>query len=162
MRSSITLAIPLAAWITACGSPPSAALSDEQRQTLVTEVVETIDGLFAAMNAHDPDAVLEHYLDSETFTYVGVSSAIPTYDLLERNLRLWYARYPEALFEYEILEVRVLNPTTGYAVVRGSSTESDALMWTQVLVREADGRWVIALEHESWPGAGLPAPKHPI
>jgi ketosteroid isomerase-like protein len=44
--------------------------------------------------------------------------------------------------------------------VRGSSTEQEWLLFTQVYVQDDAGRWVVAHEHVSWPGAEAPR-RHP-
>jgi hypothetical protein len=62
--------------------------------------------------------------------------------------------------EQAVLFVQVLSPTVAVATLRGSSTEANALFWTEVLQKSEDGRWLITYEHESWPDCSTPRGPH--
>lgn len=140
---------------------PTRELTDAQRSTTTADVIATVDSLYAAMNEHDADRVLAHYLQSDQFLYVGVSESLQGWQSFSGLARPWYASHPDVTFQHQILHVQVLAPDVATATVRGSSTEAPYLMWTRTLVRR-DGRWLIALEHESWPGAEEPRGEHPM
>jgi hypothetical protein len=73
----------------------------------------------------------------------------------------YYRTNTEITFQQEILRIQILSPTSAVVTLKGSSTGAEHLFWTEVLVREADGRWLIAHEHESWPDCPAPPPLHP-
>jgi len=139
---------------------PTQELTDAQRTSITAEVIATVDSLYAAMNEHDADRVLGHYLQSDQFLYVGVSESVQGLQTFTTLVRPWYASHPDVTFEHQILHVQALAPDVATVTVRGGSTEVPYLMWTRTLVRQ-DGRWLIALEHESWPGAEEPTGGHP-
>ena len=55
--------------VAACQS--TRELTDAQRTTITTDVMAAVDSLYVAMNEHDADRVLDHYLQSNQFLYVG-------------------------------------------------------------------------------------------
>ena len=122
--------------------------------------MEVIGGLFEAMNAHDPERVLDHYLDSVDFVYVGGTDSHVSRDWLERVARSWYPGHEDVTFTHEVFHVQVLGPTVAAVLTRGGSSETPTLVWTHVLVRGDDGRWVIAHEHEAASDEPPPA-EHP-
>jgi ketosteroid isomerase-like protein len=117
--------------------------------------------LTAAMNSHDPDSVLSFYLDSDEFVYVGCTDLMFGRDTYSTLVAPYYRNSTDVTFQQEILEIQVLNRTAAVVTLRGSSTEAPSLFWTEVLVRQDDGRWTIAHEHESWPGCDEPPALHP-
>jgi uncharacterized protein (TIGR02246 family) len=125
------------------------------------EVRELIGELTEAMNSHDPDQVLSFYRESEEFIYVGCTDLMFGWETFSTLVEPFYRNSVDVTFEQEILGIQVLSPTTAVVTLQGSSTEAQALFWTEVLVQEPDGRWVIAHEHESWPGCPEPPPLHP-
>ena len=160
MRHRI-LTVPLAAFIAAACQPASSVLTDAQRETITAEVNQVVVDLFDAMNAHEADRVLEHYLNSDEFAYVGLVDIRTGWNGFARMAGQWYPANPDVTFEYQIAHTQVLSPTVALVVLRGSSTDAEALVWTQVMVNH-DGQWRIAHEHESWPQC-IEAPKpHPM
>lgn len=141
---------------------PSPTLDDEARQGVESEVREAVMSLMEAMNAHDADAVLSHYEQSDELTYVGVSDIRTGWDSFARAITPWYTRHADVTFQYEIVRVSALGPDAAFAVVSGSSTDVSSLVWTQVFARGDDGRWLIVHEHEAWPGAPEPRARHPM
>jgi uncharacterized protein (TIGR02246 family) len=123
-------------------------------------VMAAVDSLYVAMNEHDADRVLDHYLQSNQFLYVGVSESIQGWQTYATLMRPWYQGHPDVTFQYQVLHVQVLAPDVATLTARGGSTEAPYLMWTRTLVLQG-GRWLIALEHESWPGAEEPKGGHP-
>jgi uncharacterized protein (TIGR02246 family) len=153
-------AILLAALSTGACQPVAPELTDAERDAIATEVVEVMGELFEAMNAHDPERVLDHYLDSVDFVYVGGTSSHVSRDWLERVVRSWYPRHQDVTFTHQVLHVQVLSPTVVAVLTQGGSSETPTLVWTHVLVRGDDGRWVIAHEHEVTSDEPPPA-EHP-
>ncbi len=159
----VTTAAALAAVtaLAACQQPPATELTDSQRDAIVSEVNETVDQVFEAMNSHDAERLMTHYLQSGDFAYAGVTDVKLGFDLFSRVVSPWYVANPEVTFEHEIVQTSALSPTTAVALVRGKSTVSEALLWTQVYVKQ-DGKWLIAHEHESWPMCVEPPRPHPM
>jgi hypothetical protein len=83
------------------------------------------------------------------------------WEAFSSRVGVYYEANPEVEFHQEVLRVQVLSPTVAVAALTGGSSEAEALFWTEVLVREADG-WKIAHEHESWPGCSPPSSPHPF
>jgi len=158
MRIRALPALAAVAAMAAC--QPTRELTDAQRTTITADVIATVDSLYVAMNEHDADRVLGHYLQSDQFLYVGVSESIQGWQTYSAMARPWYQGHPDVTFQYQVLHVQALAPDVATATVRGGSTEVPYLMWTRTLVRRG-GRWLIALEHESWPGAEEPRGQHP-
>jgi len=153
------LALVTATVLTVACQPP-ARLSDAQRHRITTQVDSVVSDLYDAMNAHDADAVMRHYLPGDTFLYVGVTDVIQGHDAFAQTMGPWYQAHPDVTFEYGILHTQVLSPTTATVTTKSSTDEAPFLTTTRTLVFQ-DGRWFVALEHESWPGAETPGPSHP-
>jgi hypothetical protein len=132
-----------------------------QKDAIATEVEETLAGLTEAMNAHDSDRVFAYFRNSEEFLYLGCTDFLIGWDAYSRRAGPYYAANPDATVQQGVVRTQVLSPTVAVVALRGSSTLSEALFWTEVLVKE-DGRWVIAHEHESWPGCSPPSEPHPF
>lgn len=154
-------ALLLTGALAACQASP-ATLTDAQRSTAEEEVRDAVSALMADMNAHDSDAVLGHYEHSEDFSYAGVSDILLGWEGFAGTVSPWYGSHEDVSFSYEIVQVRVLAGDVALAVLKGSSTEAPSLVWTEVLKKDGDGRWLIVHEHESWPGAAAPPPPHPM
>jgi uncharacterized protein (TIGR02246 family) len=159
MRMRALCALAAVAALGAC--QPAREVDGARRAAIQKAVVETVDDLYAAMNAHDPDRVLDHYLKTDDLLYVGVGNSVLGWETFSSMTRPWYPMHPDVTFEYEIVRVQVLAPDVVTVTAKGSSTEAPFLMWTRTLVLR-DGQWLIALEHESWPGADPPNPGHPM
>jgi uncharacterized protein (TIGR02246 family) len=159
MRIRALSAFAVIAALSAC--QPGRDLDGTRGTAIRGAVVTAIDDLYAAMNEHDADRVLGHYLESDDFLYVGVSDVMQGWERFSAMTAPWYAMHPDVTFEHEILHMQILAPDVATVTTRGSSTESPHLMTTRTLVLR-DGRWLIALEHESWPGAETPQPQHPM
>ena len=142
-------------------APVQPPLTQARREALAEEVRAVMGQLTDAMNAHDPDRVLSFYRESEAFVYVGCTDPMFGWSTFSRLVAPYYRTNTDVTFHQEILQLQILSPTTAVVTLRGGSTEAEALFWTEVLVREADGRWLIAHEHESWPGCDEPPPLHP-
>jgi ketosteroid isomerase-like protein len=162
MRIRILTFLATAGVLGACQQQqPAAELTDARRDALAAEVNETVDQVFEAMNRHDGEAVMSHYLQSRGFSYAAVTDVKLGYDIYSRIVSPWYGAHPDVTFEHEIVQTEVLSPTTAVALIRGSSTASNFLLWTQVYVKQ-DGKWLIAHEHESWPMCVEPEAPHPM
>jgi ketosteroid isomerase-like protein len=135
-------------------------MTDAVRAGVATEVADAIDEYFAALNAHDVERVFANYFQTEDFAYLGVTDVMDGWDTFSRTVANWFRNRPDIAFEHEVILIQALSPTVAVATVRASSTQQEWLLFTQVYVRNDTGRWVIAHEHVSWPGAEPPAP-HP-
>jgi hypothetical protein len=83
------------------------------------------------------------------------------WDFFSTLVAPYYRAATDVTFQREILQIQLVGTDVAVVTLRGSSSEAPALFWTQVLVREEGGAWLIAHEHESWPGCDEPAPLHP-
>ncbi len=157
------LALVTATVLAVACQPPSTAparLTDAQRGRITTQVDSVVADLYDAMNAHDADAVMSHYMPGDMFLYVGVTEVIQGHDAFAETMGPWYPSHPDVTFQYGILHTQVLSPTTATVTTKASTEQTPFLTTTRTLVLQ-DGRWFIALEHESWPGAKTPGPSHP-
>jgi ketosteroid isomerase-like protein len=127
---------------------------------LIEEVLETLAGLTEAMNAHDPDEVFRFYRQTDDFFYLGCTDILYGWGTFAVRVEPYYTFNTDVSFEKEVLSVQILSPTVAVAALRGSSTEAEALFWTEVLQKGEDGRWLITHEHESWPGCPVPRGAH--
>jgi len=159
MRYSTLFLILAVLLPTACTSAPQ-SLSVDDEAAIVKEVVETLNGLTEAMNAHDPEKVFSFYRQDESFFYLGCTSTLAGWDTFATRVGSYYTFSTDVTFEQTILSVQALSPTVAVAALAGSSTEANALFWTQVLQKSEDGRWLITHEHESWPGCAEPKGPH--
>ena len=142
--------------------PPDPEESDQsQVETLRAEVQETLSDLTDAMNRHDPDEVFSYYRRGEEFLYLGCTDVLLGWQAFSVRVGNYYRANPDVTFQQEVIRLQVLSPSVAVAASRGSSSEAEALFWTQVLVRE-DGEWRITYEHESWPGCSPPPVAHPF
>jgi ketosteroid isomerase-like protein len=160
MSATLKRYLPLALVIGGC-APPPASLSDADRAAVVAEVTAALSELTAAMNAHDSEGVIRFYPEDPSFLYLGCTDFITGGATFRRMVAPYYGPGNEVSFEQQIVSVQVLSPTAAVASQRGSSSEAEALFWTQVLVKK-DGRWVITYEHESWPDCSPPSAPHPF
>ena len=122
---------------------------------------ETLADLNEAMNSGDSDAVVGFFRESDEFLYLGCTEIVLGWDGFSRRAATYHQGNPEVVFEQEVVQIQVLSPTVAVAAIRGGSTDAEALFWTEVLVKE-NGEWVIAHEHESWPGCSPPSVPHPF
>lgn len=159
MRTRVLVALAAAAFLGGCQTPAQ-EMSDSQRSAIASEVNAAVDGLFAAMNGHDAEDVLGRYEDSADFVYVGCTSFRISKDSYAWIVRQYYPKAQDVTFEHEIVHTNVLDPTTAVVTLQGSSSDNPFIYWTQVWVKR-DGTWLVAHEHESWPGCSEPS-EHPI
>lgn len=155
-----SLIVALAVSACSSGSPEPTSLTRAERTAIAQEVNARVDGLFAAMNAHDVEALTAFYENSEDFAYVGVTSMRQGWEQLTQAARMYHGRHDEVEFVKRNLLTRVLTPTVAVVVLAGASSDAESLMWSQTWVLNDAGEWVIALEHESWPGAAPPPAPH--
>ncbi|MGD2124153.1 MAG: nuclear transport factor 2 family protein [Gemmatimonadota bacterium] len=141
--------------------PVQDSLDRSQKEILTAEVLESLTGLTTAMNAHDPDQVFEYYRQNEDFLYLGCTDLMAGWETFSPRASSYYMANPLVTFQRETVHVQILSPAVAVATLRGSSSEVEALFWTQVLVKE-EGTWRIAHEHESWPGCSPPSGSHPL
>lgn len=158
MRTRLVSVLAATAMAVACQA--GGTVSDARRADVTTEVTQAVDSLFTAMNAHDAERILSHYRKGNDFTYVAVATTLRGWDAFAGMTRAYNASHADVTFEHHIDQIQVLSPDVAVATIQGSASDAPYLMWTQVYVRE-EGRWLVTLEHESWPGARTPPPTHP-
>jgi uncharacterized protein (TIGR02246 family) len=146
--------------VMAAGCQPTAELTDAQRDEITSQANEAVNGLFGAMNAADSDQVLSHYVDGGDLAYVGTLSIGVGREGFAAMVESYYSRHPDVTFTHSIIHTQVLSPTVAVVFSEGGSSDAEYLVWTHVLVRADDGSWLIAYEHEAWPGAEPPS-RHP-
>ena len=157
----------LALFVGACTPAPEpmilvegTPLSPEEVASLSQEVSEAVEGLTAAMNSHDPELVFDFYRQDETFFYLGCTDVLFGWGTFSTRVGPYYLNTPGVTFQRELLTIQILSPSAAVASLRGSSTEAEALFWTEVLKKGEDGRWLITYEHESWPDCSTPRGPH--
>jgi hypothetical protein len=160
MHSRILATVATVASLSACGAP-RATVTDAQRDAATREVTAVVDSLFASMNAGDVDGIYGHYRKSDDFMYVTVARTMRTWDTFSSVTSSFYVQHPDVTFQHHVVQTQVLAPDVAVVTIEGSATTSAHLTWTEVFVKEG-GRWVITLEHESWPGAPPPPAPHPM
>jgi uncharacterized protein (TIGR02246 family) len=145
--------------LAAC-TPTQTGLTEAQRALAENEVRDAVAQLTAAMNSQDPDRVLAFYGESREFVLVGCTDLMFGTEYFTRVLRPYLESPRDAPLEREVLRIQILTSETAVVTLQGGSAGGPHLFWTQVLVREGDGRWLIAHEHQSWPGCREPARVH--
>lgn len=153
MRRAVCLVFTSLA-ATSCG--PRLHVTEVERLQIIGAVHAAVDARFEAMNRHDAEAVGAFYQDGEAFVYAGVSDVIEGGESFREMTAPWYSLHRDQTFEYSIISTQVLSPRVATVTIRGSTSATPHLLWTDVMVLE-DGDWLIALEHESWPGAPEPS-----
>jgi uncharacterized protein (TIGR02246 family) len=131
-------------------------MTDVERLQMVESVHAAVHARFETMNRHDANAVAAFYRDGEAFVYAGVSDVIEGGQNFRAMTAPWYSLHRDQTFEYSIVSTQILSPDIATVTIRGSTSAAPHLLWTDVMVLE-DGRWMVALEHESWPGAPEPS-----
>ncbi|MCJ7629825.1 MAG: nuclear transport factor 2 family protein [Longimicrobiales bacterium] len=160
MRNLVLLAILAVPLAVACNPQPE-PFTQAEKDVLAVEVRETLAGLTEAMNNHDPDAVMAYFRQNEEFLYLGCTYSMLGWETFSPRVWSYTVANPQVTFQRDVVRIQVLSPTAAVAMLQGASTEAEALFWTEVLVKE-DGAWVIAHEHESWPGCPQPINPHPF
>lgn len=159
MRSCLLFMFTISALAVGCGPQTEASAAFEE-PALIQEVLETLERFTEAMNSHDPERVFSFYRQDPTFFFLGCTDILYGWDAFASRVGPYYQFNTDVTFEQEVLSVQILSPTVAVAALRGSSTEAEALFWTEVLQRQDDGRWLITHEHESWPGCPVPRGPH--
>ena len=160
MRTSALLAVLTIPLAFACGQG-SGSFDQAQKDALAVEIRETLIGLTEAMNSHDPEELFKYYRNSEEFLFLGCTDFMLGWSAFSPRVESYYAQKTDVVFNQEVVRIQLLSPTVAAVALRGGSTDSEALFWTEVLVKEGGG-WVIAHEHQSWPGCSPPAAAHPF
>jgi ketosteroid isomerase-like protein len=137
----------------AAGCRPGGDVPGEaERARLVAEAEATVAGLFEALNAGDPEGVLDHYLPTEDFIQIACTTIRPGFAQRERVVRQLYGEAREQPIEAQVVSVQPLGRRSATVAARGRGGDGTSLFWTFVLVRDEGGAWRIAQEHQSWPG----------
>jgi len=159
MRNRVLLAIFMAVALAGACDPGPAVFDQALKAEIATEVRETLAGLTEAMNSHDSERVFGYFRQSEEFLYLGCTDYLFGFGDFSVRVGPYYEANSEVVFHQEVVRLQVLSPTVAVAALQGGSTDAEALFWTEVLVKE-EGNWVIAHEHESWPGCSPPPAVH--
>jgi ketosteroid isomerase-like protein len=155
----IALHVLLALAVASCAAS-HAPLSDEDRQAVVSEVGQAVEGLRDAMNAQDAEQVLSFYDLDPDFVYVSCTEFF--FGTRFRTVAdLYYRPSRGVTFEQELVKVVALSPEAAVVTIRGSSSRAAHLFWTQVWVKKAGAGWVIDHVHQSWPDCTEPRTPHP-
>ncbi len=144
-----------------CSAPGPGELTSSAIAAAKEEVRAAVEEVTAAMNAHDPERLFDLYLQTDEFVYLGCTEPIFGFDAFSTRVRPYYRANTDVVFEQEVLGVQILSPASAIVTLRGRSTEAEFLFWTLAFKKAEDGDWLIAHEHESWPGCSDPAPLHP-
>jgi uncharacterized protein (TIGR02246 family) len=145
--------------LAAC-TPAQTGFTEAQRAQAESQVREVVAQLATAMNSQDPDQVFAHYRESREFVLIGCTDLMFGTEYFTRVLRPFLGSPREAPLEKEVLRIQILTPEAAVVTLQGGSAGGPPLFWTLVLVREGDGRWLVAHEHQSWPGCREPAHVH--
>lgn len=146
--------------LAACAPAAQTSFTEAQRALAEAEVREAVAQLTAAFNAQDPDQVFSHYRDSPEFVLLGCTDLMFGWEFFTRVLRPYLESPRQESLEREVLRIQVLNPETAVVTLQGGSADGPHLFWTQLLVREGVGHWLVAHEHQSWSDCREPARVH--
>jgi hypothetical protein len=160
MRKGILMLMAVASLSGGCRSGADPVTEAEKVQ-LTQEVRETLEGLTEAMNAGDPEELFRYYRQDEEFLFLGCTDFLLGWGTFSSRIGPFYSAQPNITFQQEVVRIQVLSRSVAVAALRGGSSETHDLFWTEVLVKEG-GRWLIAHEHESWPGCPPPSEPHPF
>ncbi|MDP2956192.1 MAG: SgcJ/EcaC family oxidoreductase [Longimicrobiales bacterium] len=149
--------LPLLLLATAC-APAPAAFTDAQRDAAAAEVRAASLALVDALNAHDADSILTFYSLDDDFTQVACTGFVFGGKGFAGLTRSLHANYRDAVYDMSVVSARVLGPDAAVVSLRG--TMLAPLFVTRVLRRGETGRWLVAWEHESWPGCPNPTTSH--
>lgn len=169
MQVRVLAAVTVAALLVACQNAPSSSAQSDTDKAQITDNAQitaqankAVDGLFDAMNAHDPDRIASHYLLDRSFAYLECTEFRMGGEGYGRLIQDWYPTHKDVTFKHIILHTIPLAPTVAVVSSRGSASDAGELFWTQVLKKGTDGTWRVAYEHESWAGCPKPAAPHPM
>lgn len=146
--------IPVVLWtllaLVACepaDPPPSQTpLSDQQN-----EIRATVDAFVDALNSHDPDAIMEFYAPEVDLVRLGCTNVVIGRETIGARIAAYHRRRTDVTFSMEVMFVKRLTPVSAIATVRGGTSNTTGLHWSLGLVRQPEGDWRIAYEHQSWP-----------
>ncbi len=150
--------LPLLLLAAAC-APAPAAFTGVQRDAVAAEARAATLALVDALNAHDADSILTFYSLDDDFTQVACTDFVFGGQGFAGLTRSLHANYRDAVYDMSVVSVRVLGPDAAVVSLRG--TMLAPLFVTRVLRRGENGRWLVAWEHESWPGCPDPTAPHP-
>ena len=158
MRYRAPMLLLLALVASACTAAPGPLTGDEE-MAVIEEVMEALNGLTGAMNAHDREEIFSFYRQDDSFLYLGCTDILFGWGPFSTRVGPYYDFHQDITFEREVISIQALSANAAVAALRGGSNEAEFLFWTQVLQKSEDGRWLITHEHESWPDC--PAPRGP-
>ena len=160
------LLLLLAAACAPTASPPAQAGSaDPEKQEVTAAVGAATDSLTAAMNAHDADRILAFFDLGPDFVYVSCTDVLFGGEMFGNITRSLHLQSKGVTYEVTPASTTVLGPDAAAVSLRtisSDTTASNPILTTRVLSKQADGRWRIMYQHQSWPGCKAPHPPHPM
>jgi ketosteroid isomerase-like protein len=114
------------------------------------EAEAAVMSFFEATNDGDSDHLLAHYHQGPELVQVACTEVRRGYDRVEPLIRRWLVDRPEVRLEYEVVRSAALGRDGAVVAAQGLNERGEALFWTYVLRRDADGVWRIVQEHQSW------------
>lgn len=160
MRGWIPAVLAILALTSGACAGPGGELTQEQSQAIQDEVMVTLLDFVDALNAHDADLVLSYYTPSPELVRVGCTNASEGFEGVSGRIRTFHDLDKDLVFEMSVLDVLPLSTTSAEATMGGRTTATPGLFWSLAMVKQPDGRWLIAHEHQSWPGCSAPPAPH--
>ena len=146
--------IPAVLWtllLAASCVPPDPAPTADQDVVLMDEIGATVTAFVEALNAHDTDAIMEFYAPDVDLVRLGCTNVVIGRETIEGRIAIYHQQRKDVTFSMEVAYVKPLTPVSAIATVRGGTSTTAGLFWSLGMVKQADGQWRIAYEHQSWP-----------
>lgn len=147
--------------LAAACAPPAPSSADFDEAAVAEDARAASLALVNAMNGHDPDTILGFYALDADFTYVGCTHFMFGGDIFATIIGGYHVSNRDVRYDMAVQGVRILGPDIAVVSLKGTSSPDLALFTTRVLRRSGEGRWLVAWEHESWPGCSGPDTPHP-
>jgi uncharacterized protein (TIGR02246 family) len=159
-RSRVPAAVSACILLLASCGAPTTDVSPELAAALEGEIREAAESYLAALNAHDAEVVMSHYVTDESVLQISCSELRLGHEFISSRAGPFHTQYPEMVFDMGVIHVRVLGPGSGLAVLRGT-LPIDGVTITLAYETDGAGRWLIAHEHRAWPECPPPVTPHP-
>jgi uncharacterized protein (TIGR02246 family) len=134
----------------ACAVPDSLPNPDRETQ-LQDEVRTTVEAFVDALNAHDPEAIMEFYAPDVDLVRLGCTNVSVGRETIGARVYAYHERRTDVTFSMQVVYVKGLTPMSAIATVRGGTSNTAGLHWSLGMVKQPEGNWLIAYEHQSWP-----------
>jgi ketosteroid isomerase-like protein len=154
--------VALGLMVVACNGAGGPELSERERAAVAEEAEAVIHGFFTVQNERDTERVLAHYHQGPELIQVACTDVLQGYQRVEAVIRQWHGDQPDAELEYEVMRATAVDRDGAVVAARGLNARGEAVFWTFVLQREADGEWRLIQEHQSWAGCREPRLRLPM